>query len=134
QKKINQLEKEKESLYLFEEEKNSIFEEINKFDTKIQVPKIDFRQQTDNINNLIDSLTDKSEKLSTLNLSIKNELKQKGVEGDITYLLDKVKEYQTNIEHYLIEIQKIDELISSSSKQFESLSSSANNIKNDLFE
>lgn len=83
---------------------------------------------------LLKPLTDKSEKLSALNLSIKNELKQKGVEGDITYLLDKVKEYQTNIEHYQIEIQKIDEFVSSSSKQFESLSSSANNIKNDLFE
>jgi hypothetical protein len=58
QKKVTQLEKEKESLYLFEEEKNGIFEEINKFDAKIQIPKIDFSKQTDNINKLIDSLTD----------------------------------------------------------------------------
>ena len=131
-KNILVLEKLASELKLFSETKNSEFIPVNRLVDNIKVEDVDFKTQLQMIIKIDKSLKSSRDKLELFNEDIKQQLNEKGVEGDIAYLLDKVKEYQNNIEHYQQEIEKIDELKKNYSLQFRSLSIEAETVKNNL--
>jgi len=91
---------------------NSEIEEINKVsDPKLGIPIFNFETQEKAIERLTEDYTDKISALQKNNKEIEQNLKEKGITGDLITLLEKISDYQDEIDEAKKRIEKYDKNI-----------------------
>jgi len=155
-KSIGKIEKLKEKLEFlceelksFQEEKNRIINELNKeLDPEDKLPLLSFESYLDKISSIVINKEEDLKKLEKENKNIKDEFRSKGIIGDITTLLEQVKNYQNQIielenrKKAIVEKEKLlerkfkfisdfaDKLAESYGDYIENIRKSWNNLKN----
>lgn len=91
---------------------NSDIEEINKVsDSKLAIPIFNFGAQEKAIEKLIKDYSSKISTLQESNKEIEQNLKEKGITGDLTTLLEKISDYQDEIDEATKRIETYDKNI-----------------------
>jgi ABC-type Mn2+/Zn2+ transport system ATPase subunit/uncharacterized membrane-anchored protein YhcB (DUF1043 family) len=98
-KKIQQLEDLKRDLEQFQSDKNNLIKGFNQLiDNKNKIPEISFDEQIQKINSLSEYCRNEKDNKESKNRTIKEILKNEGISGDITTLLEQAKKYQEEID------------------------------------
>ncbi|MCK8828462.1 hypothetical protein MWH25_12060 [Natroniella acetigena] len=88
---------------------DSINTEINELNSNSDecIPKVNFDTQLNNLNIILENNSNEIENFNKENSNIETEFKKAGIEGDISTLLDKVNNYQDEIEKCKNKAQEI---------------------------
>ncbi|MDD0851605.1 hypothetical protein HBN50_00805 [Halobacteriovorax sp. GB3] len=113
----------------FSKHTKNVIEKLNMITDTIDIPLPDFSKQVSKLEELGKYQASRAEEIEKENIKIKDDLKSRGVDGDISYLLDKVKEYQVNINHSEKEIDKIVIKENEYKMQFEELKQSTDSMR-----
>lgn len=96
---IEKLKKLKKSLKNFEKETNKEIDVINKnLDKDKEIPPLSFDSQIEKVENVLYENQQRRESLQKENENIQKQFIEKGIKGDVSSLLEKVKSYQNEIE------------------------------------
>ena len=132
EKNIQLLNNEKESLESFEKEKKQTFESINKLCDQTNIPPISFSRQIEAINSICKKLKKECNDLQQNNTRIKEQLEEKGIEGDVERTFEEVTEYQNGIAFYEEELNKIDKFEFALQEQFKELKKDSISLRENL--
>lgn len=113
----------------FKDDMNLSFDVLNELTEELSISPVRFDTQEKELLSLKEILVKRIEENRVKNAEIKESLKEKGVDGDIAYLLEKVKEYQVNINHYEKELEKITQKEDEYKAQFKTLAHNSEEVK-----
>lgn len=94
-----------------------------------KIPDVSFEEQTGKIKLVIEKITEIRQKLAAENAKIGEDFKAAGIEGDLTTLLEKVEQYQGQIQIHNEKIVEIEERTGELNELFLKLAEHARNVQ-----